>query len=230
MTLLMSRLNTVSVEIVNSAGYDWGNLVVQLIIAGATIGTLVWAIRVSRGEAERASTERRDRLDFEERAQAAQISAWERQRAELPDGSPAPGPQDPAEFLRVLDQVEERRTIYVHNNSSAAIYDVVVRYFDVSQVRDADHGEESELRGAWFHSILPPEPTPRSIQVTRVPNCGALSEDLVLEVEFRDGAGRYWVRHPDGDLVRREDLESLTSEQRRERRFSESERDPSFKP
>lgn len=218
----------IPIAIVNPQGYDWGNLVIQLLIAAATVAALFWAIRTGRDEARRASEERRERLAFEEKAQAAQVSAWERQWVELRNGRPLP--DDPGEFGAVQDDLVERRHIYVMNDSTSAIYDVVVRYFDTSWVREADGGDESDLRGAWFHAILPPEAHPRSLAVRRVPNCGALAEDVVLEVEFRDGAGRHWVRNQDGELVRRRELDQLTVEQRLERRRAEAEREPGFTP
>ena len=116
------------------------------------------------------------------------------------------------------------------NNATSAIDEVVVRYFDVSWVRDADRGEESDLRGAWFRAIPPPRARPRSLAVGRLPNCGALAEDVVPDVEFRDGAGRCWVRNQDGELVRRRGLDGLTVEQRRERRRAEAERVPTLTP
>lgn len=225
---LIAAPSPIPIEVVNPQGYDWGNLGIQLSIAAATVAALLWAIRTGRDEARHASEERRERLAFEEKAQAAQVSAWERQWVELRDGSPLS--EDSAAFRAVADQAVERRLIYVLNNSTSAIYDVVVRYFDMSWVRDADRGEEPDLRGAWFHAILPPGARPRSLAVGRVPNCGALAEDVVLEVEFRDGAGRHWVRNQDGELVRRRELDGLTLEQRQERRRAEAEREPTFTP
>ncbi|WP_275001231.1 hypothetical protein [Promicromonospora iranensis] len=189
------------------ADYDWGNLIVQVVIALATIGTLIWAIRVNRGESRRASVERKERLAFEERAQATRISAWEEQRAELKSGEPAVWiPSQTAYEHR--DDVSTRRRIYVHNGSDAPVYDVAVRYQEVTHPALP-----------WVHAILPPGAAARSREVSTVPNCGAIADDVALEVEFRDAAGRYWLRESSGILKRRSDLDSMSWEQAMLRRM-----------
>lgn len=213
------------VEIVNAGGYDWGNIVVQVLIAIATVGALIWAIRVGRDEAKRAQQERRDRLEFEERAQATRISAWERQWVEHIDGTPLPRDDEQVRQLHVINATTERRAIFAHNGSDAPAYDVLVRYVDVSSVRDASFGDERDIQEAWHHQVLPPATEPRDLYVPLVPNCGALSEDVVLEIEFRDAAGRYWLRDGDGVLHRRKDLDALTPEERQARRRAEIEHD-----
>jgi len=190
---------------VGEGGYDWPNLVVQVVIAIATIGTLAWAVRTGRDEAKRASAERQERLEFEERAQATRVSAWEHQRVEQPDGTPVEANLD-----YDYGTAEEKRRIYVHNGSDAPVYDVVVRYDDLLSENSSS---------TWMHAILLPGSESRSRQVTLVPNCGAPSEDVVLEIEFRDAAGRYWSRDADGILRRKPDLEALTPRQRLVRRM-----------
>lgn len=192
------------------ADYDWGNLIVQVVIALATIGTLIWAIRVNRGESQRASVERNERLAFEERAQATRISAWEQQRAELKNGEPVEWIPSQTEFEH--QDVSERRRIYVHNGSDAPVYDVAVRYQEVTQ---------PDL--TWVHAILPPGAAARSREVMTVPNCGAVADDVALEVEFRDAAGRYWLRESSGILKRRSDLDSMSPAEAMFRRMELSE-------
>jgi len=38
----------IPIAIVNPQSYDWGNLVIQLLIAAATVAALFWAIRTGR--------------------------------------------------------------------------------------------------------------------------------------------------------------------------------------
>ncbi|MBE9938040.1 hypothetical protein [Cellulosimicrobium cellulans] len=211
---------------------DVVDVLVQVVIAGLTLGTLIWAIRVGRGESRRASTERNERLAFEEKAQASKISAWERQWVEQLDGTPPP-PYIPGQ--RYETELVEHRKIYVHNGSAAPIYDVVVRYFDATAISELESGGainsdefERRTRGTWHHSIIPPGQPAREQEVLRTINCGAYAEDLVLEVEFRDGAGRTWVRHTNGTLQRREDLDDLSTRERWERTEAEASADPGF--
>lgn len=105
----------VPVEIVNADGYDWGGLLANLAIAVATIATLVWAIKTGRDEAQRASRDRHETLAAEERRQATKISAWERQW-----GAPE----------------SQQRVVYLHNASTAPVYDVMTRYLDATPARD----------------------------------------------------------------------------------------------
>jgi hypothetical protein len=191
---------------IEASAYDWPNLIVQVAIALATIGTLIWAIGVNRGESQRASVERNERLAFEERAQATRISAWEQQRTELRNGEPVEG--IPSQSDVQYNGAIERRRIYVHNGSDAPVYDVAVRYQEVNH---------RALQ--WVHAILPPGAAARYREVSTVPNCGAIADDVALEVEFRDAAGRYWVRESSGILKRRSDLDSMSHAQAMFRRM-----------
>ena len=200
------------------ADYDWGNLIVQVAIALATIATLAWAILVNRGELRRASVERRERLSFEERAQAARISAWEHQWAEQTNGERLEPIMLEAEHD--YSPVTERRRIFVHNGSDAPVYDIAVRYYDSTRPSI----DARETNAVWVHAILPPGADARSLEVPMVGgNCGAIAEDFVLEVEFRDASGRYWLRGKSGVLKRRSDLDSLSARDLMARRFMESE-------
>jgi hypothetical protein len=194
---------------IEASAYDWPNLIVQVAIALATIGTLIWAIGVNRGESQRASVERNERLAFEERAQATRISAWEQQRTELRNGEPVE--EIPSGSVQYYGAIERRR-IYVHNGSDAPVYDVAVRYQEVNH---------RALQ--WVHAILPPGAAARYREVSTVPNCGAIADDVALEVEFRDAAGRYWVRESSGILKRRSDLDSMSHAQAMFRRMELSE-------
>lgn len=200
---------------IEASTYDWPNLIVQVAIALATIGTLIWAIRVNRGESRRASVERKERLAFEERAQATRISAWEQQRTELRNGEPVDGVPSQADVQ--YNGATERRRIYVHNGSDAPVYDVAVRYQEVTRPHIT-----------WAHAILPPDATARSREVSTVPNCGAIADDVALEVEFRDAAGRYWVRDSSGILKRQASLDSLSKHDLAMRRRNEVEGHPEW--
>ncbi|WP_431890785.1 hypothetical protein [Cellulosimicrobium funkei] len=211
---------------------DVVDVAVQVVIAILTLATLVWAVRIGRDESRRASSERNERLEFEERAQASKVSAWERQWVEQPDGAPAPlfVPGEPYD-----GELVEYRKIYVHNGSDAPIYDVVVRYFDATMMSDprAENASTPEeyhriTEGMWRHSVIPAAEERRELEVLRAINCASYTEDLVLEVEFRDGAGRTWVRHTDGSLGRRKDLDGLSAEARWDRMEAEASKDPSF--
>ena len=198
----------VTVEILGADGYDWGALAANLAIAVATIATLVWAIKTGRDEARRASRDRLEALAAQERRQATKISAWERQWDSPGDSGPTP-----------------RRVIYLHNASTAPVYDVMTRYVEaLPTLADGSPGP----RATWFNEILPPGIDPRTETVPARPGFAELSEIGVLEVEFRDAAGFYWLRDDDGILVRRPDLEELTIAQRWQRRHAEVGRDPSF--
>lgn len=209
------------IHVISTDGYDWGNLLVQAVIAALTLGTLVWAVKTGRDEAQRASRDRQEALASEERQQASRVSAWERQWVCLPSGEP-PSPEA-ARYAVGDDALVERRALYALNGSDAPIFDVAVRYIDASTVRDGSSGNDVDLLGTWFHSILPPSPSPREHAIPLIAKGGALSEDFVLEVEFADSSGRFWLRDRAGDLHRRRDLDMLTPEQRRKRRMIESE-------
>ena len=195
----------VPVEVVNADGYDWGGLLANFAIAVATIATLVWAITTGRDEAQRASRDRHETLAAEERRQATKISAWERQWG-APDA--------------------QQRVVYLHNASTAPVYDVMTRYVDATP---APADGSPKVRATWFNEILPPGIEPRTESVPPRPDFAELSEIGVLEVEFRDAAGKYWLRDDDGILTRRPDLDELTIDERWQRRHAEVERDPSFR-
>lgn len=202
------------VEIVNDGGYDWGNLLVQVLIAIATIATLIWAIRAARDENQRASRDRQEALTAEARHQASRISAWERQWTEpTDDDDPSATTEVFAADTGEVSRWRERRTIAVHNASDAPVYDVSVHFFDVVQLPE-------RLTQVWQHAVLPPNPEPRVQEVTRAPGAG-LSEDVSLRVVFRDAANRYWDRDSSGILHRRDDLDRLTPDQHLERRGNE---------
>ena len=170
----------------------WWQVGISAFVAFVTVFTLAWNIR-------RSTEERRERRLFEERAQASTVSAWERQWVEL-------NSED------ALSSTEIRR-LYVHNPSSSPIYDVAVHYADISGVVDADFGTVDDTRRLWLHSVLPPGSEPRTFDVPRTINCGSISEDENLVVEFRDAANRQWRRSEYGTLERHLALEELTPEE-----------------
>jgi hypothetical protein len=118
--------------------------------------------------------------------------------------------------------VTERRRIYVHNGSDAPVYDVAVRYYDLTRSDD----EDGDLNTTWAHGMLPPGLNARSREVPTVPNCGAIAEDVALEVEFRDGYGRGWLRDDSGILHRQSHLDSMSTRDRVLRRGLEVEGQP----
>lgn len=167
----------------------WWQVGISLFVALVTVITLGWNIH-------RSTQERRERRLFEERAQASTVSAWERQWVE-------PTPTHP--FAST-----EYRRLYIHNPSSSPIYDVAVHYTDASAVLDSDSGTVEDTQHLWMHSVLPPGSEPRTFDVPRAVNCGSISEDENLVVEFRDAANRQWRRSEYGALERQPHLEKLT--------------------
>lgn len=177
------------------------NALINALIAAATIGTLVWAIRTTVTEGRRSREERAERLAFDERAQASRVVAWERQWLD-----------------RDVSEPTERRKLYVHNASEAAIFDVTV-YFDVRE--DLLLGDPPSDGFRWWHAVLPAGQSPRELAHEPLEFCTKFGEDEALRVTFCDGAGRYWERDTTGALRRRVDLDGLTDEQRREDRYNE---------
>ncbi|WP_298462092.1 hypothetical protein [uncultured Cellulomonas sp.] len=193
---------------------DWITLVTNVVIALATVGALVWAVASALRAWRDASREREERLAFDQRQQASRITAWERQWVQGPGGEPVSLLAAP--FMNEDDAVVERRFVFVHNASDAPVYDMAVYYVDPGRPYE-------RLETTWRHAVLPPSVEPRRYEVPLVPNCGALSEDVVLRVVFRDSDSRYWERDDLGVLHRREDLERLTPEQHQRRRMMEDE-------
>ncbi|MBB2921306.1 hypothetical protein [Cellulomonas cellasea] len=106
---------------------ELANVVLNAIIALATVATLVWAIRTTREEL-RSSVEDRQQRDQDraqereqdERRQASHVVAWVAQVVNYDEL------EDPGRHHLVA--IGATRTVYLHNASSAPVYDVKVRF------------------------------------------------------------------------------------------------------
>ena len=107
----------------------------------ATIGALVWAIRIGRNDSARASQERRERLTADEWEQAQRVSAWEVQKAEA-----KPLSRKMVDNGSVyLESHENVRRLFVSNGSDASVFDVIVSYYS----------SDLQAVALWVQSILP---------------------------------------------------------------------------
>ena len=180
---------------------DQANLVANALIAAATIGTLVWAIRTTLSESRLSRDERQSRRLAEERAQASGVVAWERQW-----------------FDRDASEPTEHRQLNVLNASSSAVFDVTVHF----PVRlEGLVGDAPDSGFQWWHAVIPPSHAPEPLTPDPLEFCTKFGENETLRVTFRDGAGLYWERDTTGGLIRRRDLEGLTEDQRREARYEQ---------
>lgn len=177
--------------VIDAGALDWWSLVISVVIGLSTVGTLIWTVLITRREIKISTDERaiqareRDRLHREqERDQASRVVAWSEQEMDLDE-------VEDDEGNPYLTPVSATRRIWLHNASSAPVYDVRVKYRWM-------YG--SNWFATWEHVVLVPSAEPLEKEE------GAIAEHgdarLLLSMTFRDTANRWWRRDEEGNLAR----------------------------
>jgi hypothetical protein len=175
---------------------DIANVAINLVIAIATIGTLVWAISSTKRQlslatdeiaiatSERAAQvqERARQSERERQLQAEHVAAWSEQE---PVRETVDHEEDGRPITTVVDF---RRTIFLVNTSNAPVWDVTVEY----------KWSEDSGNTQWKLPILVPAAKPQETWALGLPS--DFNDQRLVTVRFRDAAGYVWKRDKDGEL------------------------------
>ncbi len=163
-------------------GLGVADLVVNIVIALATVATLVWTVWTAVRALREANREKRLARQADRRRQGEHIAAWERIDVE----SVEDWDRDPP-----VRAINATRTISVVNSSSQPIYDVHIEF--------VDHSHQAGFNMLEY-AVIPPTITPKVLSQDVAHRDDWRAGEHGLAITFRDAANNYWRRRADGTL------------------------------
>lgn len=162
---------------------------VLLAVVASLVGFRVY--RIESGRDQRAEGERRERAEDDRRGQAQLVSAWYGRSLRPSTGSTSRS--------SVVIVNEEVWAVQLLNASNLPVYDV-----QVSLIKPDDSPAPPPLVTKWI-PVVPPYQGPQSVglgMALREPRDDGDRPpfDIHVRLEFRDSAGRRWLRDWDGLL------------------------------